>query len=153
MELPDLISEEQVAICLQSRERDDSVREMLIQLAETEKLKKDQVEPVLRAIIKRESLGTTAVGRQIAVPHARVEGFDKTLVGVGLSEEGVDFHSLDGLPVHAIFLVVGPQEDADRYIEVLKEISNLTQKGDFRRFLAQADTAKEVVDLVEEMSL
>jgi len=152
MELAELLSEKQVCVELAATDRDEAVHEILTHLVSAGRLQEDEVAAVLRAVVKRETLGTTAIGRGMAVPHARVEAAAKTMIGIGLSGAGVDFHALDGAPVHAIFIVIGSASEPDEYIEALKQVSNMIQNEDFRRFLKRARSAGEVVDLMEEMA-
>jgi mannitol/fructose-specific phosphotransferase system IIA component (Ntr-type) len=151
MRLRDLLSAKQVCTDLESAERDAALRELIELLVGAGKAQQEQVEPLVRALVRRETLGTTAIGRAMAVPHARAAGLKRTILAVGLSREGVQFNALDGEAVHGIFLVIGSDEKPDEYIEVMKKISDLIQKEDFRRFFLRARTAKEIVDLVDEM--
>lgn len=152
MELAQFLAPNQVCTNVQSRERDEAVHEILDTLVEAKQLEQEKVEPVLRDIVQRETLGTTAIGRGVAVPHARLDHLDRTIIGVGLSDDGVEFHALDGAPVHAIFLVLGSEEKSDEYIDVMKSISEMIQTEDFRRFLFRAEDRAEVVDLMNEMA-
>ncbi len=152
MELEQFVAESQVFSELENSDRDDALHEILDKLVDNGHVKEDQVEPLLRAIVQRETLGTTAIGRGVAVPHARVDDFDDTIVAVGMSQEGVEFHALDGEPVHAIFLVLGAESDSEEYIDVMKSISEMVQTDDFRRFLFRAEEESEIVDLMEEMA-
>ncbi len=151
MRLAQFLTEKNICPDLKAQHRDGAVQELVLRLVQVAKLKQEQLEPLVRAVVRREALGTTAIGRGVAVPHARVEGLSRTYLILGLSKEGVDFDALDGEPVHAIFLVIGSEKAADEYIEILKRISSLIRNDDFRRFLAKAHTASEVVELVAEM--
>jgi mannitol/fructose-specific phosphotransferase system IIA component (Ntr-type) len=151
MKLAGLLAESHVCIGLNADEREGAVRELLGQLVESGEVEANELERLVGAVVRRERLGTTAIGRGVAVPHARVEGAGQTVVAIGLSEHGVEFEALDREPVHTIFLVIGPKEAVDEYLAVMKSVSSLIQNEDFRRFLRQVHTPREVVDLVEEM--
>ena len=151
MTLSELLCEELICPRLQAGARDEAVRELLDTLVKAGKLAEDRVEPVFDAIIGREALGSTAIGRGAAVPHARAPGVDQVLMALGLSRPGVEFNALDGEVVHSIFLVVGPQEAAEDYLAVMATISRLLHNEDFRRFLASAHSSGEVLDLIAEM--
>lgn len=153
MQLAQYISADQVCMDLESHSRDEAIHEILDQLVEAGALQSDEVEPVLRAIVQRETLGTTAIGRQVAVPHARLEHLEETVIGVGLSREGVEFHALDGQPVRGMFLVLGSPEKPEQYIDVMKSISEMIQTEDFRRFLWRSQNPGEVVELMDEMAV
>lgn len=151
MTLREFLCEELVCARLRAGARDGAIRELLGMLVSAGKLAEDRLEPVFSAIIGREALGSTAIGRGAAVPHARAPGVDQVLMALGLSLQGVEFNALDGEVVHSIFLVIGPQEAAEDYLSVMATISRLLHNDDFRRFLASARSSGEVLDLIEEM--
>lgn len=152
MKLVDILSEKTVRTNIEAAERDAALQEMLAQMAAAGMLDTHDVGAILEALVKREALGSTAIGRGVAVPHARTDAVEGTILGVGLSAAGVAFNSLDGEPVHAVFLVIGGSAAADDYLQVMQQVSELIQNEDFRRFLSHARTTGDVLDLVEEMS-
>ncbi|MFW5923232.1 MAG: PTS sugar transporter subunit IIA [Planctomycetota bacterium] len=152
MELREFLDENYVFEGLENQRRDDVLKELLERLCEADGIPGDRLEDVFHAVVQRESMGTTAIGRGVAVPHARMDGFDRTLIAVGLSEEGVDFRALDGEPVHAIFLVLGDEAKSEEYIDVMKTVSDLVQTDDFRRFVFRANDGAEVVDVMDKMT-
>lgn len=152
MGLTQYLCEEAIRMDLAARERDDAVRELLEALVGAGQLPGGLLDGLLRAVVEREKLGSTAIGRGLAVPHARREELDRILLCFGYSGPGVAFNSLDGEPVHHIFLVVAPKGQADEYLSVMQRITRLVQNEDFRRFVAGARTAEEVVGLIKEMA-
>ncbi len=153
MGLTDYLHKEAMCMDLESRQRDDAIRALLDQLVEAELIDAELLEPALKAVLDRERVGSTAIGRGVAVPHARLEGIEQILVAFGYSSAGVSFHALDGEPVHQIFLVMAPNGSAGEYIEVMERITRLIQDQDFRRFVGRARRPSEVIDLIEEMDL
>ncbi len=151
MLLTELLAEQHICTALRAEHRDDAVQELLRQLQAAGKLNAKQVADALKAIVQREALGTTAIGRGVAVPHARIDGLAETVVALGLSRPGVEFNALDKAAVSIVFLVVGSTAGSDQYIDTMRSVSLLIQNDDFRRFLARARTAGEVVELVAEM--
>ncbi len=151
MALVDYLCEGAVCMELREDERDDAIRALLHNLVGGRLVPDDLVEAALEKIIAREELGTTAIGKGVAVPHARLEGLEKALVAFGYSSEGIEFNALDGQPVHQVFLVVAPRDHTDEYIAIMERITRLVQNPDFRRFVAQSSNAEEVIELVAEM--
>ncbi len=151
MGLADYLWPESICMGLHTRQRDEAVRELLGRLAETAPLSDELVEEALEAVLQREQLGSTAIGRGVAVPHARVEELDSVLVAFGYSESGVAFEALDRQPVHEIFLVIAPRDHTEEYVGVMERITRLVQDDDFRRFVSRAKTPGEVVELIQEM--
>ena len=151
MYLAELLSRGAICMDIRSSRREDAVRELLEALVTDNRLPAQMLEASLEAVEKREKLGSTAIGNGVAVPHARLQGLDGTVIAIGLSKEGVEFRALDGEPVHQVFLVLGPEEHPDDYIEVMRRISGLLQNGDFRRFMSKSENPEDVIALFQEM--
>ncbi len=99
---------------------------------------------ILDAIIRREAKMSTGIKRGIAIPHAKTN-FTKGVVGVlGISDRGIDYESLDGEPVHMLFLLVSSEEDAGTHLSVLKKIAVLVENPDFYRDACAAGDSDKV---------
>lgn len=151
MPLSEHLCKETVCMGLEANERDEALRELLDTLVERGQLEAQQVEPSLEALLAREKLGSTALGKGLAVPHARVDGLGRIIVAFGYSRAGISFNSLDGQPVKYLFLVVAPEEEHQEYVALMGSISQLVRDGDFRRFLVATREREDIVDLVREM--
>jgi mannitol/fructose-specific phosphotransferase system IIA component (Ntr-type) len=151
MPLVDYLSSQTILTDLEPQKRDQSLAALLDALVEAGGLDADLRDDALEALVNRERLGSTAIGNGIAVPHARMEQLESIAVAMGVCAEGVEFNALDGEPAHQIFLVLGPKENPEIYVEVMERITRLVQNADFRRFVLQADSAQEVQDLIDEM--
>src|SRR5262249_57463079 len=77
---------------------------------EAGKIQEKDYESIVEAILKREELGSTGIGRGVAVPHTKHPSIDKLIGTVAISEEGVNFDSLDGEKGHLLFLLVSPPD-------------------------------------------
>ena len=151
MALADYLSEELIRMDLASRERDGVIRGLLDSLVACKALPARLLEPAVAAILDRERLGSTAIGRGVAVPHARLEELDEVLVAFGYSRAGVEFSALDSQPVHEVFLVIAPKGRADEYLDLMERITRLVQNDDFRRFVSHAKGRRDVMELIKEM--
>jgi len=153
MRLCDFLCEETVCMDLRATDKDGVVRELLENLVDSGRLPADMLEVALEAISKREKLGSTALGKGLAVPHARLMGLDGIVIAFGHSEEGIPFDALDGEAVHQVFLIIASEQDTDQYVGVMERISRLLRKEDFRRFLYAARDGQEVMELIREMDV
>lgn len=107
-------------------------------------------EDFLRVIKEREELGSTGIGYNIAIPHARSRAI-KSLVGaLGVSKQGVDFDALDKEPVHLFFLLGAPQDASGEYLKALAIISRFLRRKKARQELMQAKTVGEIEKIVKE---
>jgi mannitol/fructose-specific phosphotransferase system IIA component (Ntr-type) len=113
-------------------------------------LPRGRKEQVLEVLIERESRGSTAFGKGVAVPHARIPGLKKAAGIVARSAEGVDFRAIDGEPVHAFLLLISPENRADDHLATLRWISGAVRDPDFVSFIRQAQTAEAVLDVLQE---
>jgi len=123
--LEQLLKEERVILDLKSKDKESVLEELLEPLNLPEERKK----LVLEALKKRESIGSTGIGKGIAIPHTRSVVLDDVYLVVGRSREGVDFQALDGKPVHLFFLLCAPPQDpGTRYLITLGMIANIARK-------------------------
>lgn len=98
----------------------DAIHELAIVAAELSGMPADQIESTAW---QRELLAPTGIGHGLALPHARLTRLRNPLIVVGLSEAGVDFDSPDGLPAHAVFLLLTPQNDPGLQLELSADIA------------------------------
>lgn len=151
MALAQYLSQGTICMDLQTAERDEAVRLLIELLAGVGKLPKRLVGKAVKVVIEREKLGSTAIGRGLAVPHARLGELKEIVMAFGYSRQGVAFNALDGQPVHQIFLIMAPHDGGEEYIAAMQRITHLVQNEDFRRFLSRATESRTVLELIEEM--
>jgi PTS system fructose-specific IIA component/PTS system nitrogen regulatory IIA component len=102
------------------------------------------------AVMKREELGSTGIGRGVAVPHTKHSSVNRLIGTVGISREGVDFQSLDGEKVQILFLLVSPPDRPGDHLRALENISRQLRDDTFCRFLKQAKTVEDIKQLLDE---
>ena len=130
----------------ESRHSSDGARRLL----EAEKINEKDYESIVEAILKREELGSTGIGRGVAVPHTKHPSIDKLIGTVAISEHGVNFDSLDGEKVHLLFLLVSPPDRPGDHLRALENISRQLRDDTFCRFLKQSKKPEDVWQLLEE---
>ena len=150
MKFADFISQDAVRTQLEANSKEDVIRKMASSLMEANKIVQDQYESIVEAILKREELGSTGIGRGVAVPHTKHSTVEKLFGTVAVSEEGVDFESLDGEKVHLLFLLVSPPDRPGDHLRALENISRQLRDETFCRFLKQSKTPDDVWQLLEE---
>jgi PTS system nitrogen regulatory IIA component len=110
-------------------------------------------EAVLDALRRREALGSTGIGKGIAVPHARSTMVTERALFVARSTKGVEFESSDGAPVHLLFLIVAPPLERDPiYLKMVAEIVRSVRLARTRQKLLEAPTFAAVRELLVEAS-
>jgi len=105
---------------------------------------------IIGAIMKREELGSTGIGRGVAVPHTKHKRLDRLVGTVGVSSEGIDFDSLDGEKVQLLFLLISPEDRPGDHLRALENISRQLRDDTFCRFLKQAKSAEDIQQLLAE---
>jgi PTS system fructose-specific IIA component/PTS system nitrogen regulatory IIA component len=85
------------------------------------------------AVLQREELGTTAIGRGVAVPHARHAAIPRVVATIGFSPTGIDFDALDRNPVHLLVLVLSPLDAAAQNLRALQQVVTELKAGVGRR--------------------
>jgi len=150
MELRDFFSEDAVELNLQSVSKDDVLKE-LIGLLKLE----DKSEAMLFKMLKRrENLGSTGIGRSIAIPHCRSLVVTKLRVAFGRRSAGVDFRAIDDKPVKFFFLIVAPPlEVSNQYLPVLGKIAQFSKEPDVPERLLSIGTPTEFMDLLKEKGI
>ena len=150
MKFSTFVCERAMRADLVADDKEGVIRELVGSLVEADALKADEVENIVKAILKREELGSTGIGRGIAVPHTKHSSVEKLVGTVGVSSEGVDFNSLDGEKVHIIFLLVSPPDRPGDHLRALESISRQLRDDSFCRFLKRSKTAADIQQLLEE---
>ncbi len=122
---------------LKSKKKSSALEEMVGHLAQHQVAR--QADPLLEVLRQREALGSTGIGKGIAVPHARSTMVAERAVLLARSSKGVAFDALDENPVHLIFLIVAPLTDQDPvYLQMLAQIVRSVRLAPVRRRILEA---------------
>ncbi len=150
MKFSDFISPTAIRADLAADDKEGVIRELVGCLAAADQIKQDDREDIIAAIMKREELGSTGIGRGVAVPHTKHPSVDRLVGTVGVSVDGVDFDSLDGEKVQLFFLLISPPERPGDHLRALENISRQLRDDTFCRFLKQSKTPHDIQQLLEE---
>ena len=101
-------------------------------------------ETLLENLWERERQMTTGIALGVALPHTYVSGIGRTLGLLGLSKRGIEYNSLDGKPVHAVFFLLSDLDEPDEHVHVLKRIAMLLINPDFFPTLMKAHTSNDI---------
>ena len=129
--------------------KEQVVREMVGALHAAGHFRAGDVDEVVRAVLKREDLGTTGIGRHIAIPHSRHPAADRLIGTLALSRDGLPFDSLDGEPVYVFVLLVSPQDRPGDHLRALEAVVRTMRNDEFVRQLRACQTREEVWALLE----
>ncbi len=150
MKIADLINPAAISVDLKSTAKDDILSELVEVLVEAGNIKKTEKSEMLKRLKEREVLGSTGIGKGVAIPHAKNPKTKKMIAALGISKKGVDFKSLDGEPTYIFFLLVAPGETPGPHLKALARISRLLDDKFIRDRLRNASSAQEIYKTIKE---
>mgnify|MGYP000620622605 CR=1 FL=1 len=153
MKFADFVSREAIRADLTADDKEAVIREMTQALLTAGKIQADEHDSIVKAILKREELGSTGIGRGVAVPHTKHPSVGKLVGTVAISPVGLDFESLDGEKVQLFFLLVSPPDRPGDHLRALENISRQLRDDGFCAALKQAKTPADVRTLLEQADL
>ncbi len=150
MQITDFLSKKAIVTDIKSTKKEDIMKELVDALVNAGEIEKRDRNKLVNALMERESLGSTAIGQGIAIPHAKSECVNKLVAAFGLSKKGVDFDSLDGELAYIFFLLIAPQDSAGPHLKALARISRLLKDKYFRDTLRACEDDKSVIKVISQ---
>ena len=148
MKILDFLCSEAVVADLKATSKKELVEEMVAAMVDAGAFEKKNKVKIVDVLMARESLGSTAIGQGIAIPHGKTDCVSKLVAGLGVSKKGIDFDALDGEPAYIFFLLAAPVDSAGPHLKALARVSRLLKDKYFRESLRSAKDNKEILDLV-----
>ena len=151
MKITDILNKEFVITNLDGIDKNSVLKELSAFLEEKGAVKNKDT--LLTALTEREKLGSTGIGENVAIPHAKLEEIDHIITLFGRSEKGVEFESLDKKPVHFVCLVIAPSNSTGQHLKALARISRLLKNPVLREAVLSATEMGKIYSiLVDEDS-
>ncbi len=150
MKFADFVIRDAVRASLTATDKEGVIRELAQALVTSGAIPEAEYEGIVKAILKREELGSTGIGRGVAVPHTKHGGANRLVATVGVSDEGVDFNSLDGERVQLLFLLISPPDRPGDHLRALENISRQLRDDTFCRFLKKTKSSADILQLLDE---
>lgn len=150
MRLKEFFSVDAISLHLQGKTKDEILRELIGLF----KLDEKSENMLFKMLKRRENLGSTGIGRGIAIPHCRSLVVNRLRVAFGRIAEGADFRAIDDKPVYNFFLIVAPPlEVSNQYLPVLGKIAQFAKEQDVPERLAKITQPEDFLKLLEEKNL
>lgn len=147
MRLRELFTPEVVKLDLESDQKDDLLQELVGLLALDDKSEAT----LFKTLKRRENLGSTGIGKGIAIPHCRSLVVSRLRLAYGRKIGGVDFNAIDNAPVYNFFLIVAPPlEVSNQYLPVLGKIAQFCKDSETTDQLLGLESKEEFLDLLEQ---
>jgi PTS system nitrogen regulatory IIA component len=150
MRMSDFVVRDAIVPELVATTKEGVIREMVESLRSAGYFKSGELEDIVKAILKRELLGSTGIGRGVAIPHTKHNSVERLVGTVALSRTGVAFESLDGEPVHVFVLLISPQDRPGDHLRALENVSRSLRDDGFVRSLRQATSRATIWGLLNE---
>ncbi|MFQ6091315.1 MAG: PTS sugar transporter subunit IIA [bacterium] len=133
---------------LKAQTKEEVLIELVDLLVSHTKIKDKEI--VLEMLRQRESLGSTGIGKGIAIPHGRSLASTKLIIVFGKSDRGIEFEAMDGGRVHLIFMIIAPPQDPQNlYLVVLGKLVEMLRRKKVRDGLLRANTFQEFKNIIE----
>lgn len=146
MKLTDVLLKDFIITELSGTTKEDCIRNMIDVLAEHKII--TNREKIVQSVLEREEIMTTGVGNGIAIPHCKDDSIQNFAVALGITENRIDFDSIDNNPVHIIFLLVGPESQPGLHIKFLSRISRLMNNEEIRNEVLGAKSKDKLHEIL-----
>jgi len=150
MKMTDLFAKKAVVLDLEATDRKGALRELVEVAKSAYGLARLPVADVVDAIVAREKIGSTGLGRGVAIPHTKCETVKSVVGAFGRSVRGLDFSAVDGEPVYLLFLILATPTKEEEYVEARRCVAKAVLRPHFVKFARSAKSVKEVEELFAE---
>ena len=148
MKVFELLDEKFILTDFKSVEKESVINELIDLYKGNDKV--NDIEMVRTAILDREKIMSTGVGKGFAIPHGKTNAVNNVIAAFGKTTRDIDYDALDGNPVHLVFLLVGRDDMVSKHIKLLSRISRLMNKDEFRERLVNSNTKEEIINIFKE---
>lgn len=147
MKITDFLDRKAIKIGIEATDKENILKELVGTLAAIKDIGDQKA--VVRALLDRESLGSTGIGQGIAIPHGKTDRVKELTAVLAISRKGVNFEALDGEPVYIFFLLVAPKDTAGPHLKALAQISRLLRDSYFCELIKRCQTSDELYELIK----
>jgi PTS system fructose-specific IIA component/PTS system nitrogen regulatory IIA component len=151
MRLSEFVVREAILPQLDAASKETVIREMVASLRAAGLFPNAEPDDIVKAILKREELGSTGIGRGVAIPHAKHPCADKLVGTVAISHKGVDFKSIDGEKAFVFVLLISPQDRPGDHLRALENVSRSLRDDNFVKSLREATTREDVCRILDRI--
>jgi PTS system nitrogen regulatory IIA component len=106
---------------------------------------------ILKALNDREKTASTGLGKEVAIPHGKIAGLTGIAGAIGVAKRGIEYDSIDGLPVRFVVAMVAPPEDSQAYLRILAKVARLLSDPSFTETLVTAGSANDIYRHIQEI--
>ena len=148
MRITDLLDKQSISLNGVPKDKKEALDQVVDLMAKSGKI--NDVEAYRQRVYAREEESTTGIGEGIAIPHGKCDAVTKPGLAAMVVKDGVDFDSLDGEPVHLIFLIAAPNTEDNIHLDVLSKLSVLLMDEQFTADLLNTKSVDEFLEIVDK---
>lgn len=148
MKITSILTEDLIKVNIPGETKEDVINAIIDLAASSQKIK--DVDKVRQAIFEREKIMSTGVGKGFAIPHGKTDAVTDIVAAFGVTENPIDYQSLDHEPVRLLFLLIGKDSLVGAHIKLLSRISRLMNKEELRGRLLKAESSAEILQILKE---
>lgn len=147
MNLASLLSKDRINLSLKPGKKDKVIEDLVYTMK-----KGADAELIVSTLLKREELGSTGIGKGIAIPHCRSLAVDKLEIAIGRTIKPINFNAIDKKPVSLIFLIIAPPQDpGNQYLITLGKIVQIAKELTKSKAVNKPKTPDEFIQLIDEI--
>jgi len=147
MNLASLLLKERINLSIKPGKKNKVIEDLVYSIK-----KEEDAELIVSTLLKREELGSTGIGKGIAIPHCRSLAVDKLEIAVGRTTKPINFNAIDKKPVSLIFLIIAPPQDpGNQYLITLGKIVQIAKELTKKDLLHQPKTPEEFIELINQI--
>jgi fructose-specific phosphotransferase system IIA component len=148
MKVYELLETKNILTEFKSENKNEVINELVDLLKDDEHVL--DLEEIRKCVFEREEKMSTGVGKGFAIPHGKTNSVTDILAAFGKSKTPIEYNSLDGEPVHLVFLLIGKENLLAKHIKLLSRISRLMNNEEFRKKLIEADSQETILKIFQE---
>ena len=105
---------------------------------------------VFDSLLSRERLGSTGLGRGVAIPHARVKNSDRTIAALLKLDQGIDYDAIDGQPVDLVFALLVPEHATEEHLQLLSQLAEMFSDSELVGQLRASNDSQHLLEVIQE---
>jgi mannitol/fructose-specific phosphotransferase system IIA component (Ntr-type) len=147
MNLASLLSKDRIILSLKPGKKNKVIEDLVYTIKQGV-----DAELILSTLLKREELGSTGIGKAIAIPHCRSLAVDKLEIAVGRTTKPIKFNAIDKKPVSLIFLIIAPPQDpGNQYLITLGKVVQIAKEIIKKKLIGKSQTPEEFITLIDQV--
>ena len=148
MKITEFLEKNMIAVDLQASDKEEALAAMVGHIIDNGGIDAGRRDALVAKLMERESLGSTGVGGEVAIPHASGEDLQKMMVAIGKFPEGVEYKSLDAKPIRLMFMIIGPEREPRAHLQLLAAIVRTLRNKPLLDGIMQAASSEDIYRLL-----